>query len=187
VRGSLELAARSEPPAQAHERAVRIYEEACDQLERAYLESELESSDAPSRAGPWRSDERRDVLGSGSVDAKLAAWQRFDAARPYVKFAVVRREGAGLEVRVGRLDVSHVDIAGGRVLSAGLLQSTVKRGKTLVVAVENTSGGYRPRPLRNRTTLAALAALGYLPSSAGELTVYDNPSGYYDHSRLAAR
>jgi hypothetical protein len=99
-------------------------------------------------------------------------------------FAVVRLPSGELVTRVGRLDVGHGDIAGGPALSAGLLRSEVKDGKARVVLLENTSGGFRPGPLRNRVTLEALRAAGYLPTSQADLTVHDNPSGGYDHSAL---
>jgi hypothetical protein len=166
------------------EPAVQAYEAACAELEDAYLASQLESTDPPSQSGPWESDEGRDVLGSATVDAKLAAWQALDAARPFVKFAVVRTSQGGLAMRVGSMRVGHVDIAGGTALSAGLLRTSVQDGRTQVVVLENTSGGYRPRPLRNRTALAVLAAAGYLPANPRDLTVYDNPSGGYEDSQL---
>jgi hypothetical protein len=183
VRATLDEAARLVPAAPLDEAKVRAYEQACAALEAAYLESLLESTDPASKPLPWMSDEGRDVLGSPTVDAKLAAWQAFDAEHPFAKFAVVRVDGV-LQLRVGRLDVGHVDIAGAPALSAGLLRSEVQGGRTVIVVVENTSGGFRPGPLRNRTTLGAIEAVGYLPSDRAALTVHDNPSGGYADSVL---
>jgi hypothetical protein len=179
------LAAQRALPATPYREAeVRAYEEACARLEAAYLDSELESTDTPSQPGAWARDAGRDVLGSDTVDAKLAAWQTFDPQRPFAKFAVVRGESGALELRVGRLDVGHVDIAGGTALGAGLLQSALENGRTVVTVVENTSGGFRPGPLRNRTTRIALEAAGYLPADPVALRVHDNPTGGYDGSVL---
>jgi hypothetical protein len=188
LRSATELAAKSLPPQPYREGDVSTYEAACAGLERAYLGTLLESTDPPSQLGAWTSDEGRDVLGSPSVDAKLAAWQAKQPERPFVKFAVVRAaDGQGLEMRVGPLDVGHVDIAGGPALTAGLLRTAVVDGKTQVVVLENTSGGFRPGPLRNRIALAAIQAAGYLPASSADLTVYDNPTGGYDSSTLMPR
>ena len=186
VRTAAEVANERVPVAPYKAADVKAYEDACAALEEAYLASQLESTDPAQKAVPWSPDEGRDVLGSETVDAKLAAWQALDPKLPFVKFAVVRGENGALLMRVGRMDVGHVDIAGGNALSAGLLQTAVKNGKTYVVTIENTSGGYRPGPLRNRTTLNAVRAAGYLATDS-ELTVYDNPSGSYDDSKLVTR
>lgn len=174
-----------QPRTPFEEAGVRAFEEACGELEAAYLASELESTDPGSHDAPWSVDERRDTLGSRTVDGKLRAWQEEDAKHPFVKFAVVRAPDASrLLVRVGPFDLGHVDIAGGPALSAGLLQTRVIDGKTFVVVFENTSGGFRPGPLRNQTTRRALDVAGYLPPIAADLTVYDNPSGGYADSQL---
>lgn len=183
-----EAAAKLVPASPYSEVAVRPYEDACAKLETAYLASLLESTDPASQTGAWVIDEGRDVLGSPSVDAKLLAWQTKDPARSLAKFAVVyAKDGVSLEVHVGSLDIGHVDIAGAPALSAGLLRTAVVNGKTTVVAFENTSGGFRPGPLRNRTTLAALTAAGYVPMPASALTMHDNPSGGYADSKLMPR
>jgi len=183
-----ETAAKLVPTSPYVDAAVGSYEEACAKLEASYLGSLLESTDPSSQPGGWAIDEGRDVLGSPSVDAKLAAWQAKDPARSLAKFAVVRAaDGVSLEVHVGSLDVGHVDIAGAPALSAGLLRTSVVDGKTTVIAFENTSGGFRPGPLRNRTTLAAIKAAGYLPTSSSALTIHDNPSGSYADSKLMPR
>ncbi len=185
LRTSMDLVERNAPTAPYQEPNVSKYEAACLALEAAYLGTELESTDPASKTGAWTSDEGRDVLGSDTVDAKLAAWQSRDPLRPFAKFAVVSAsDGKGLAVRVGALDTAHVDIAGGAALSAGLLQSSVIHGKTRVVVVENTSGGYRPGPLRNRITREALEAAGYLPEAPSDFTIYANPTGGYDASKL---
>jgi hypothetical protein len=183
VRETSALAAQSVPTTPYREPDVRSYEEACARLLDSYLGSLLESTDPSASPGPWAIDDGRDVLGSASVDQKLALWQAQNPERPFAKFAVVRAADGTLSMRVGRLDVGHVDIAGGPALSAGLLRTAVHDGKTEVVVLENTSGGYRPGPLRNRLSRAALEAARYMPS-ASELTVHDNPSGSYDHSKL---
>ena len=179
-----ERAREAEPSTPFDAARVSTYEAAVRELETAYLGSQLESTDPAQKPGEWASDEGRDQLGSATVDAKLASWQALDPERPFVKFAVVRLPSGELVTRVGRLDVGHVDIAGGLALSAGLLHSEVQDGKARVVVLENTSGGFRPGPLRNRITLEALRAAGYLPASAADLTVHDNPTGGYDHSAL---
>ncbi len=184
LKSASELAAQRLPTAPYQAKDVEAYEAACRALEAAYLDSLLESTDPASIAGPFRSDGGRDLLGSATVDAKLKAWQEKNPARPFVKFAIVRSsDGKELEVHVGAFDVGHVDIAGGPALSAGLLQTTVIDGKTKIVVLENTSGGFRPGPLRNLIAKRAIEAASYLPDGH-DLTVHDNPSGGYDHSKL---
>ena len=153
---------------------------AAAELEAAYLATTLDSSDARQQPGEWTADDGRDVLGAPGVDDKLRAWSTHP--RGFIKFAVVGTP-RGLAFRVGSASVRHVDLAGGSALTAGILRVELEPGaRPLVKELENTSGGFRPGPLRNRIARVALKNAGY---AAPELVVYDNPTGDYATSRLA--
>jgi hypothetical protein len=184
VRAARDVAAHALPGAQADETLVQSYEQACAALEQAYLDSLLESTDPAQKSGAWAPDDDRDVLGSATVGDKLMRWQGADAQRPFAKFAVVREPDGSLQTRVGSLRTGHVDIAGGPALVAGLLRAELRAGKLVIVLLENTSGGFRPGPLRVRTALAALERGGFLPAQRSELTVHENPTGGYESSQL---
>jgi len=154
--------------------------EAVAALEVRYLATPLDATDAAKQPGPWSADDGRDQLGSATVEARLRVW----AAHPkgFVKFAVVAGPDGAPVMRVGSADTRHVDIGGGPALTAGLLRVDVSGATVLVTALENTSGGYRPGPLRNALAVAALQAAG---RAAPGMVVHDNPTGDYETSQLA--
>ena len=149
-------------------------------LEQRYLATPLDATDAAKQPGPWSADDGRDQLGSATVDARLRGW----AAHPkgFVKFVLVAGPDGAPVMRVGSADTRHVDIGGGPALTAGLLRVDVSGQTVLVTALENTSGGYRPGPLRNALAVAALQAAG---RAAPGMVVHDNPTGDYETSQLA--
>jgi len=123
------LADRLQRAAPLDEVRVRAFEQACRELESAYLASELESTDAASSDAPWFVDDRRDTLGSATVDSKLRIWQAQDAEHPFVKFAVVRApDASSLLVRTTRRALE----------AAGYLPPAA----TDLTVYDNPSGGY---------------------------------------------
>jgi len=159
----------------AGEEAIARFERCVERLRAAYLASTLESTD-PFDGAAWVADDTRDALGAAGVDAKIQRWQGADG---YVKFAVTVAGGAA-QVRVGSPSRSHVEIGGGPAVAAGLLRFDFSGSRPAVAELENTSGGYRPGPLRNATARAAIEAAGYAVRA-----VFDNPTGGYDRSRIA--
>ncbi|MCC6994009.1 MAG: hypothetical protein IT370_05210 [Deltaproteobacteria bacterium] len=154
--------------------------EAVAALEQRYLATPLDATDAALQPGPWSADDGRDQLGSATVDARLRVW----AAHPkgFLKFVVVAGAEGTPVMRVGSADTRHVDIGGGPALTAGLLRVDVSGATVRVTVLENTSGGYRPGPLRNALAVAALQAAG---RAAPGMVVHDNPTGDYPTSELA--
>lgn len=156
---------------------------AISRLERAYLESELDSTYPPVEPLPWSASDRRDQLGSATVDARIRAWQPPGHPGAFVKFAIP--PGHPRVVRVGPWNARHVDIAGGPAIAAGVMRFRDGGARPVVIALENTSSGLRPGAPRNRTAVDALVALGYAPANPDDLAVYDNPTGEYERSLLA--
>lgn len=126
---------------------------------------------------------------SAPSNKTIDEWQ---SSTGFVKYAVTT-DGV---MRVGPPTLPHQVIAGRQqtgkiwvpkpVLAAGVLHfHTEGDGSRSVDGVENTSGGFRPGPLRNNTALQALKAAGELPADPSTVDVHQNPTGDYDTSSLA--
>lgn len=159
--------------------AVGCYAAQVERLRGAYLESPLYSTDDLSVRGgaPWKKlPGQRELLAQVSV-AQLKGWQK-DLG--YVKFAVPTVPSPHRAV-VG--DMSHVELAQGPVVAAGLLLFRFHGSdRPTVGELENVSGGFRPGPLRNATAAAAIRAAGYQIADGAR---HDVDTGSYDHSQIA--
>jgi hypothetical protein len=155
----------------AFEVAVRAYQDA---YERTYLVS----TDAPvDRTARWEPTSQRDRLGSATVRAKLRTWAE---TLPYVKFVIPA--GRPTEVYVGDPELGHIEIANDNALAAGLLK--LRTNPLRVSEIENSSGGYRPGPLRNALVLARMIDLGYVQEDLQGTQVDHRPDGSYSGSRI---
>jgi hypothetical protein len=156
------------------ETAIAAFEVAVACLYQAYLASDLESTDDPF-TGIWQADDHRAVLAhDAGVEALVAGWQ---GANGFVKFAIPSDHPD--QIRVGDPGrYSHAEIAGGTAISAGLLVF-LPRSPLAVGELENTSGGFRPGPLRNATAMSLLESEGF-----EVIREHPNPDGSYDHSDI---
>ena len=143
----------------------------------SFASGDISTDDISVRGGAaWRRIEGCRELLSAVTPEQLRAWQD---ALGYVKFAVP------VQPRPYRIVVGnrpHIEIAGGPVVAAGLLYFHFGRGRPTVAELENTSGGFRPGPLRNATAADAIRAAGYTIEEHGQ---HDNPTGDYDRSIIA--
>ena len=135
------LASKTPVPAVvAFETAVRAYQDA---YERTYLVS----TDRPvDKKATWKATLERDRLSNKTAKDRLAEW----ASLPYIKFVIP--VGHPTDVYVGIEPLSHIDIAEDNALTAGILKVTTSPLR--VSELGNSSGGYRPGPLRNALVLA---------------------------------
>lgn len=176
LREQLDAAATAQVAASRPGGDVGGFDRAVAALERAYAASSLYSTD-PAVSGPWEADATRDELGSATVDAKIAGWQQ-QSGLGAVKFAVPRPGPDGqTRVRVG-WGTSHVAIAGGPAVAAGLLRFDLRGARPTATELENVSGGFRPGPLRNAVARAAVEAAGY----ATDLHTHAKADGTYGGS-----
>ena len=158
------------PAVTAFETAVRAYQDA---YERTYLVS----TDAPvNKKATWTPTDERDRLSNESAKAKLVTW----ATQPYVKFVIPA--GRPTDVYVGIEPLAHVDIAEDNALTAGIMK--VKTDPLRVSELGNSSGGYRPGPLRNALVLARLIDHGFVQDNLAGTAVDNRPDGTYDHSHI---
>ena len=186
--GPIADADRARREAEAHpDDTARLtaYDTAVAALRAAYLESPLYSTDDLSQrgGGAWaRSSSRARVDPASSrgpdtvTRADITRWQN---ANGFVKFVVVQRPRF---MALG--EGSHIDIAGGPVVAAGLLYFDLHGSGDYpaVSELENVSGGFRPGPLRNETAVAMLTAAGFPHAAAAR---HDAASGAYDTSQIA--
>jgi len=153
------------------EAAVRAYQDA---YERTYLVS---TDNAIDKKVTWEATDKRDRLGSKTVQERLETWAK---TLPYVKFVIPA--GHPTEVYVGDPGLGHIDIANDNALAAGLLK--LKTDPLRVSEIENASGGYRPGPLRNALVLARMIDLGYVQDDLHGTQVDHRPDGSYSGSKL---
>jgi len=163
------------------------FETSVQALERAYLDSNLISTDTTIAPGEeWRPTGDRARLREATRD-QLSGWQSSPADEPWVKFAVPPRDrtDGNLEIRVGSKDLSHGEIAGGPAIAAGILSFDFSgAGRPRVHEMENVSGGFRPGPLRNTIAREAVAAAGY--TLADDFTEHRDATGAYGGSVMYA-
>jgi hypothetical protein len=154
----------------AFEAAVRAYQDA---YERTYLVSTDAAVDPSQR---WEPTDWRDRLSNSSAREKLIGW----ASQPYVKFVVpVSRPN---DVYVGIEPHGHIDIANDNALTAGIMK--IRTNPLRVSELENSSGGYRPGPLRNAIVLSRLIDLGFVQENLSGTEVDHRPDGTYTNSRI---
>jgi hypothetical protein len=145
-------------------------------LKTAYLASSLQATDTDAQ-GAWTADQDRLEL-PASAGALRTLQSRSGG---FVKFAIPA--GSPGTVRVGNPGVyAHGQVAGGDALAAGLVVFAFHGDDVTVGELENTSGGFRPGPLRNATAVSAFEAAGYTVAR-----VHANPDGTYDHSDIDPR
>lgn len=164
------VASQDPNPVAAFETAVRAYQDA---YERTYLVS----TDRPvDKQATWKPTTQRDRLSNKSAKDKLVSWKN----EPYIKFVVP--VGHPTDVYVGIEPLSHVDIAEDNALAAGILK--VKTDPLRVSELGNSSGGYRPGPLRNALVLARFIDHGIVQDDLAGTAVDNRPDGTYDHSHI---
>lgn len=158
------------PAVTAFETAVRAYQDA---YERTYLVS----TDGPvDKTTTWKPTDERDRLSNKGAKDKLVKW----ASLPYIKFVIP--VGNPTDVYVGIEPLSHVDIAEDNALTAGILK--VKTNPLRVSELGNSSGGYRPGPLRNALALARFIDHGIVQDDLAGTAVDNRPDGTYTHSHI---
>jgi len=158
------------PAVAAFETVVRAYQDA---YERTYLVS----TDGPvDKKATWKPTDQRDRLSNEGAKDKLVKW----ASLQYIKFVIP--VGHPTDVYVGVAPLSHVDIAEDNALTAGILK--VKTDPLRVSELGNSSGGYRPGPLRNALVLARFIDHGIVQDDLAGTAVDNRPDGTYDHSHI---
>jgi hypothetical protein len=164
------LASKDPAPVAAFETAVRAYQDA---YERTYLVS---TDRAVDKKATWKATTKRDRLSNKEAKDKLVGW----ADLPYIKFVIPA--GHPTDVYVGIEPLSHVDIAEDNALTAGILK--VKTKPLRVSELGNSSGGYRPGPLRNALVLARFIDHGIVQDDLAGTAVDNRPDGTYEHSHI---
>jgi hypothetical protein len=158
------------PAVAAFETAVRAYQDA---YERTYLVS----TDRPvDKTAKWKPTLQRDRLSNESAKTRLVDWVN----QPYIKFVIP--VGHPTDVYVGIEPLGHIDIAEDNALTAGILK--VKTDPLRVSELGNSSGGYRPGPLRNALVLARFIDHGIVQDDLAGTAVDNRPDGSYDHSHI---
>jgi hypothetical protein len=158
------------PAVVAFETAVRAYQDA---YERTYLVS----TDRPvDKTAKWEATDQRDRLSNKTAKGRLVEWAKL----PYIKFAIP--VGHPTDVYIGIEPLSHVAIAEDNVLTAGILKVTTEPLR--VSELGNSSGGYRPGPLRNALVLARFIDHGIVQDDLAGTAVDNRPDGTYTHSHV---
>lgn len=161
------------------EATVSAFERAVAALEAAYLSTYLVSTDGPNPTTAWVEPADHSMLNLTAANGhdQVRSLMSMNGGGHYLKFAIPAAHPD--QLHAGTAAHAHQDIAGGNAMTAGVFTLTAD---DQIAQLENTSGGFRPGPLRNQLAAALFTSLGFTIA-----TTLANDTGGYGHSAIDHR